>query len=673
MKIQKIALCNFKNYKGEHSIDLSLNGNPKQNNIVLIGGVNGSGKTTLVECMKLCLFGKRFNGLTNKKYLEYIASSKNKSADEEGDDRFFVQVDLKLDDGYPAYPITLKREWHINDGKTTEEKFEILRDGNPLEIIPKEHWEDYIPSLIPSYVSDYFFFDGERVKELASGDQAEKILKESIRDLIGLKRYETLSNDLDALTTKIKRRNVSFSTINNQIKDKESEKLQMKKELKEIKRKIKKKSHRVEELIECRSTVEDDLRRKAGAFAEERKKNETAMSKLKIELDELNEKIKQICGDYLPFIIASKTCKNLLDQLEVERRGKELAASSRILRGSRQDFIDRVCSSEKLTSNFNDAQLGVIGSEIDVILSKMLGTVGTNQENTSIHNLSPGESSKIEDFIKKANKNIQSVFNNHLKRREEILIKLNVYRSESKKIPNERFIKEYIDEIASTNTEIKILKSEIESSKDKTVLLKDKEIKTEEEIRKLEEKIVCIEEDHRKVEICNNVKKSIQEFINTTISSKIGDLEKIITQMYHTLANKEDMVKQIKINPETFSTELVGFDGNIVDKDHMSVGEKEIYALSVLWGLAKISNRKIPMIIDSPLAKLDNIHVDKIIKNFFPNAADQVIILSHDREIDQVLYNTLEPYVNRAYRLSVSEVDKIEDGYFFGGGEVNAS
>jgi DNA sulfur modification protein DndD len=158
-----------------------------------------------------------------------------------------------------------------------------------------------------------------------------------------------------------------------------------------------------------------------------------------------------------------------------------------------------------------------------------------------------------------------------------------------------------------------------------------------------------------------------------TISLKIGELEKIITQMYHTLANKDDMVKQIKITPETFATELVGFDGNIVDKGHMSVGEKEIYALSVLWGLAKISNRKIPMIIDSPLAKLDNAHVDKIIKNFFPNAADQVIILSHDREIDQVLYNKLEPYINRAYRLSVSEVDKIEDGYFFGGGEVNAS
>jgi len=673
MKIQKITLCNFKNYKGEHSIDLSLNGDSKQNNIVLIGGVNGSGKTTLVECMKLCLFGKRFNGLTNKKYLEYIASSKNKSADKEGDDRFFVQIELEVDDSYPIHPITLKREWHINGNKSIEENFEILRDGYPVEIIPKEYWEDYIPSLIPSYVSDYFFFDGERVKELASGDRAEKILRESIRDLIGLKHYETLSNDLDALKTKINRRNLSFSTVNNQIKEKETENLQIEKELEEIKGEIKKKSHRVKELIECRSTIESDLRRKAGAFAEERKNNEATISKLKGELDNLNEKIKQICGDYLPFIIASKTCNNLLDQLEKERKQKELVASTRILRDAHHDFINRVYSSEKLTSNFTEDQLKIVGSEISVILSEMFENIDNNPEKAFIHDLGQTETSKIENFIKKANKNIRVTLNDLLKRREDVLIELDSYRAESKKIPDERFVKEYIDKISSINTEIEILKNDIKSSDDRTISLNDKKMKTEREIRKLEEKIVCIEEDHRKLEICTNVKKSIQEYINTTISVKIEDLEKIITQMYRTLANKDDMVKQIKIDPETFSTELIGFNGGIVNKDGMSVGEKEIYALSVLYGLAKISNRKIPMIIDSPLAKLDNVHVDKIIKNFFPNAAGQVIILSHDREIDQVLYNKLKPYVNRSYQLSVNEINKIKNGYFFDAGEVDAN
>lgn len=75
--------------------------------------------------------------------------------------------------------------------------------------------------------------------------------------------------------------------------------------------------------------------------------------------------------------------------------------------------------------------------------------------------------------------------------------------------------------------------------------------------------------------------------------------------------------------------------------------------------------KKLPIIIDSPLAKLDNSHVNKIIENFFPNAGDQVIILSHDREFDLNSYRRLKPNLNRAYRLSMDQENKIIKGYFF--------
>ena len=161
------------------------------------------------------------------------------------------------------------------------------------------------------------------------------------------------------------------------------------------------------------------------------------------------------------------------------------------------------------------------------------------------------------------------------------------------------------------------------------------------------------------------IRKSTQEFIDIVISSKTKELGKIITTMYQKLANKDDMVKEIKIVPNTFSTTLIDFEGGIVNKDNISAGEKEIYALSVLWGLAKISNKKLPIIIDSPLAKLDNSHVNKIIENFFPNAGDQVIILSHDREFDLNSYRRLKPNLNRAYRLAMDQENKIIKGYFF--------
>ena len=134
--------------------------------------------------------------------------------------------------------------------------------------------------------------------------------------------------------------------------------------------------------------------------------------------------------------------------------------------------------------------------------------------------------------------------------------------------------------------------------------------------------------------------------------------------MYKKLSNKDDMVKEIRIDEDTFSTSLLDFNGDVFNKNSISEGEKEIYAISVLWGLSKLSNRKLPIIIDSPLAKLDSTHVENILTEFFPKASDQVIIFSHDLEIDKTAHNILKPNINKEYTLSLKNVKKIENGYF---------
>ncbi len=155
------------------------------------------------------------------------------------------------------------------------------------------------------------------------------------------------------------------------------------------------------------------------------------------------------------------------------------------------------------------------------------------------------------------------------------------------------------------------------------------------------------------------------EFIETAIISKIGELEQRVTVLYNKLSNKNDMVKEIKIDRNNLTTTLIGFEGEIVSKENLSAGEKEIYALSVLWGLSRISNRKFPLIVDSLLARLDNTHAENIVNNFFPNAGDQVIILAHNREIDEKLHNKLKKYISKEYRLLENTIE-IKKGYFGG-------
>jgi DNA sulfur modification protein DndD len=144
MKIRSLTICNFKNYQGEQT--LSFQSDDPKRNIVLIGGCNGAGKTTLFEAIKLCMFGYQYDGipLSKSQYEQYIRSSWNHRAVQEHDRRYYISMEIVLDDVYPSYTITLRRSWDAFDNSFTED-FLILRDGHAFEIVEKENWQQCLP------------------------------------------------------------------------------------------------------------------------------------------------------------------------------------------------------------------------------------------------------------------------------------------------------------------------------------------------------------------------------------------------------------------------------------------------------------------------------------------------------------------------------------------------
>jgi DNA sulfur modification protein DndD len=148
--------------------------------------------------------------------------------------------------------------------------------------------------------------------------------------------------------------------------------------------------------------------------------------------------------------------------------------------------------------------------------------------------------------------------------------------------------------------------------------------------------------------------------------AKTKELECQALESFQRLSRKDDFVQRFRINPETFAVSLYDSRGEILPKSSLSAGEKQIYAISLLWGLAKVSGRPLPMIIDTPLGRLDSHHRSNLVKHYFPVAAHQVILLSTDTEVDRVQYDKLRPQTSHAYRL----VDhpgwtEAEEGYFW--------
>lgn len=663
MKINSITICNFKCFEGINKIDLSINSRTK--NIILIYGANGTGKTTILDAIRLCIFGKRFsnNILSKKKYEEYLISAKNRQSQIIKDDRFFIQIDIEIDDAPLPYYISSKREWKIIDKELIGEDFTIFRNGIPLEIVPKEYWEDYIISLFPPYILEYFFFDAEKVKELSIGDNAERILREAIRDLIGLKLFDELSIDIDSLIRKIRRRNIDSQDLRKQILEKENEVYLLEEKINKLNNNIEKKKFRLIELNKRKEIIENEMRKKVGIFANERKENEKSLLKINEELERINIEIKQICEDTFPFVIAYDVCKNLIAQLKKERRLKKIIISKQMLNEINQKLVDRI----KLNKTFltiPKEDLISIKKEINSIFSEIFSELNAESLGNLLHDLTPTEMNLIENFLNNINERSKKNISKTLRQREKMIFKSRIIKDKIKKSSEEDYVKNYIDKLSKINTLIKVLENDIDFATNSKKDLLEKKEQLNIILREFEEQIVCINEEYEKIDICKKIKYIMDDLIDITIKSKIKELEKIITNLYNTLSNKDDMVKEIKIESKELTTKLIGFKNEILNKKNISAGEKEIYSLSILGSLSKISNKKFPLAFDSLLARLDITHTKNIVENFFPNVGEQVIMLAHNRELNEELYNKLKPYISKEYELTFDNKNKIKKSYF---------
>ena len=197
----------------------------------------------------------------------------------------------------------------------------------------------------------------------------------------------------------------------------------------------------------------------------------------------------------------------------------------------------------------------------------------------------------------------------------------------------------------------------------------------ENKLLKYEAESVKASDANRMAALAGRTREAMREFLKRSTAAKIDRLSDYIFESFQFLLRKKSLVEGIQIDPETFEITLMSIDGAPIPKQRLSEGEKQIFAISVLWGLARASNRRLPAIIDTPMGRLDSAHRDNLLKRYFPNASHQTVILSTDTEVDERYYSLLEPNVTRAYSLKYNErkrETKVEEGYFWKTGDGGA-
>ena len=184
MLLQSIELQNFRQFINE-KIDFSTD---PERNVTLIIGENGTGKTTFAQAFFWCLYGE--TDFTDKIMLNRVLAEQMTP-----DQKSTVKVVLQLTHGSAAYEIVRTQEYKKSYSNKVAGANTVLNiaiksaDGN-TRYLKQLECEAEIKKILPKELSNYFFFDGERIekmsKEIASGRKSSGF-SNAVVGLTGLK------------------------------------------------------------------------------------------------------------------------------------------------------------------------------------------------------------------------------------------------------------------------------------------------------------------------------------------------------------------------------------------------------------------------------------------------------------------------------------------------------
>mgnify|MGYP000562741296 CR=1 FL=1 len=661
MKFNKLTIENYKSFQYPTAIHFPQSGDGKS--IFLVGGMNGAGKTSLMEAINICLYGAKTDFLF--KYINRKELAKGNA---------FVSFELELEtDDHES--ILINRSWSAGataspKHKDLTEKLVVVKDGKRVSVQNKEMWQDYINSTIPKGITQFFFFDGEKIQEIAADDHSEVRLKSSLEAALGIQYISRLSSDV--LYLKQEERKGFIEITDEDIVFKESE---LKKEEKKLSNKQKEQDDLKEQLEQFKEDKEEAETRFKAIFSLDPESSEVIKQKGKkrIQLsnksNQLDNQIKTLTEQFLPWAMAGKLFDEIKNQIEVESQSKTQDAISENAKELAKKIVENFDKPDPITdAPLNEMQKQKLEARILAILENN----DSNEDIAKILNLSDRDTGKILNKIEEIEQSDVLLLEDMLKEKAELDLEIQTIQSSLETTGTSESEKELFDELQSTiegcNTQIGRLSVRLSNCNEDILLIENKIKDIELEIGKLYDKHNLSKDKVDFIAECDAIASMLMSYQAKLRRKKVALLQEKTFEMYKMLSSKAGLIKNLEIDRKTYEIKILDKSGSEMKKSGLSAGEKEVFALSLLWGLAQTSQLNLPIIIDTPLSRLDSIHRDNIVNHYFPNAANQVIILSTDTEVDNNYFKNLEPHLTGAARLEFShnnELTTIKEGYFW--------
>jgi DNA sulfur modification protein DndD len=652
MILTKLTLHNFGIYAGRHDIDLE----PKEGKpIILIGALNGSGKTTLLEGIQFALFGKfaKFLGKNKSAYVEFLTNSINRR-NRENSASVSVEFSTKRRGKKLRYEVV--RTWSLKNNGSPQDGVQVFLNGD-LDTDLSDRWIELSETFFPSQLSDLFFFDGERIESLAQPARCSELIRTGLNSLLGLDLVTDLSKTLVTLERRLKIEGVSEA-------DRE---------------KVTRLETKISTLAEHQTVIQTELQQVLERDAE-----------LKIHLELVRNQLKQQGGDLY-------TQRDLLVQRQNEllkatdaKRGEMIALSASVLPlGLIEPLLKEA---EVLTmSGLSASQKEVVKEAVSGFSTNVLEEL-SKRKSLNIDQLELIRSvhstlmviNADTDSLPEINLSREAIFRNRTDSAVQkasglkMILELGKFRSELDQIERSLLAVPDAEKLEPLFLDIKATEDDCRKTESTRLSLEDQIQRVQRELDALQKQFNSAADELKKHQ-ANEVQLSMMKarlnsgrevlnlFEERIRNKHISTLEKLIKECFESLLRKRSFINSISISPETFQLTINIVGEGFVPAFKLSAGERQLLAVAVLWALAQASGRKLPTVIDTPLGRLDSSHRKSFVQNYFPNAGEQVILLSTDEEIVGTYHQSLKKHVSHQYVIQYDEAEQsssISTGYF---------
>lgn len=659
MIFTRLTLTNLYSYYGTCEFDLEPTG---KGNILLIMGRNGHGKTSFINSVKLLFIGPdeilRRQVTTNKDRIpsvnQYVCGGQgfwgimNHQAAKAGDNTCSVRLEWKDEQNQI---VIAERQWILHGGNRFDE---LLSVNAYLEgELDGDRAQTYLDNHLPKDFIPFFFFDGEEVRELAESNNNKTIAK--MERLLNIRPIENLQEGLKALRKRwretaadsqrkeelVKTEN-KRDELNAALERITQQQLDHKLELQETEQVLDRTNRQIEVLRGSTTTSGENTGELRGGL--EQQESQQA---------ELWQQLSNAFMHDAFLRLAPKHMDKAIQMLE-QRAHSEAVQQTELLTELQEHLSQLFTSPPYPKPQLTEQQASFYQQRIDNQLNeyKMLSS-----DSAGILELN---SAKAQSLLKQltiytSNQKPASALLQQTNKLHELNRTLEQQKKRldgAQKLSNERQ-----EELNQLLIKQQIQQESLYDLKDKLRSLEKEQSTTQREytevasqVERLKQEVEKASQARGKFDLAQRIIQMLEAIKGKLREQKRGELQEYYNNDLTKLLDSNHLLHKVEVDDE-FLIHYKNSAGESVPKEMISAGMKQLSATALLWALKTASNKQIPLLVDTPLGRIDRQHQDNLLQYYYPNASEQVILLATDSELDSTKHDLLKPHIYREYGL----------------------